>query len=57
VNGVRHLQELKLFEVSVCCFPMNESAMVTSVKSDDIFREQVELFYQTLKAAEKALAR
>jgi uncharacterized protein len=34
-NGVRHLHELKLFEVSLVTFPMNESALVTAVKSDD----------------------
>ena len=34
MNGaVRELQELKLWEVSVCLFPMNESAQVTSIKS------------------------
>jgi uncharacterized protein len=34
-DGVRHLHELKLFEVSLVVFPMNESALVTAVKSDD----------------------
>jgi uncharacterized protein len=34
-NGVRHLHELKLFEVSLVVFPMNESALVTAMKSDD----------------------
>jgi Escherichia/Staphylococcus phage prohead protease len=34
-NGVRHLKELRLWEVSVVTFPMNEAAMVTSVKSID----------------------
>jgi uncharacterized protein len=34
-NGIRHLHELKLYEVSVVTFPMNESALVTAVKSDD----------------------
>jgi uncharacterized protein len=34
-NGIRHLHELKLYEVSVVTFPMNEMAMVSSVKSDD----------------------
>jgi HK97 family phage prohead protease len=33
VDDVRELQELKLWEVSVCTFPMNESAMVTGIKS------------------------
>ena len=37
VDDVRELQELKLWEVSVCTFPMNEAAMVTGIKamSDD----------------------
>jgi Escherichia/Staphylococcus phage prohead protease len=34
-NGVRHLKELRLWEVSIVTFPMNEAAMVTSVKSID----------------------
>jgi HK97 family phage prohead protease len=33
VDDVRELQELKLWEVSVCTFPMNESAMVTGIKA------------------------
>jgi HK97 family phage prohead protease len=37
VGDVRELQELKLWELSVVTFPMNESAMVTGIKamSDD----------------------
>jgi hypothetical protein len=31
-NGVRQLKELRLWEGSIVTFPMNESAMVTSVK-------------------------
>lgn len=34
-DGARHLQELKLFEVSVVTFPMNEDAQVASVKAFD----------------------
>jgi uncharacterized protein len=34
-DGVRHLKELRLWEVSIVTFPMNEAAMVTSVKSID----------------------
>jgi uncharacterized protein len=33
--GVRHLEELRLWEVSVVTFPMNESATVSNVKSLD----------------------
>jgi uncharacterized protein len=32
-NGVRYLQQIKLFEISLTPFPMNEMATVTSVKS------------------------
>src|ERR1700729_13001 len=32
-NGVRHLKELRLWEVSVVTFPMNKAAIITSVKS------------------------
>ena len=31
-NGVRQLKEIKLYEGSVVTFPMNESALITSVK-------------------------
>jgi uncharacterized protein len=54
-NGVRHLQELKLYEVSVVCFPMNEMAMVTSVKSEhDADAEQIRSFRQTLRECIKS---
>ena len=52
-NGVRHLQELKLYEVSIVTFPMNELATVSSVKSEDVIADQVRLFRETLRAAEK----
>ena len=55
VGGVRHLKELKLYEVSVCTFPMNELATVTAVKSEDVFADQVRMFRETLRAAEKSL--
>jgi HK97 family phage prohead protease len=32
-NGVRQLKEIRLWEGSIVTFPMNESAMVTSIKS------------------------
>jgi HK97 family phage prohead protease len=32
VNGVRHLKEIKLYEGSIVTFPMNEMALITSVK-------------------------
>jgi len=49
-NGIRHLHEVKLFEVSLVVFPMNEMAMVSSVKSDD----PVINFRQTLAACTRA---
>jgi len=39
-NGVRYLKELRLWEGSLVTFPMNEQAMVTSVKS---FRDAEDL--------------
>jgi hypothetical protein len=33
VNSVRHLKEVKLYEGSIVTFPMNEQALITSVKS------------------------
>ena len=35
-NGVRHLKELKLWEVSIVTFPMLPAAQVTSVKAFDL---------------------
>lgn len=32
-NGVRHLKEIRLYEGSVVTFPMNEMALITSVKA------------------------
>jgi uncharacterized protein len=34
-DGIRHLKELKLYEVSLTGFPMNEAAVVTAVKTVD----------------------
>jgi HK97 family phage prohead protease len=32
-NGIRHLRELKLHEVSITAMPMNELALVTAIKA------------------------
>jgi Escherichia/Staphylococcus phage prohead protease len=56
-NGVRHLQELKLYEVSVVTFPMNELATVTSVKTEDIEAGQIQAFRETLAFCTKSFAR
>lgn len=34
--GVRHLKEIKLYEGSIVTFPMNERALITSVKAEDV---------------------
>jgi HK97 family phage prohead protease len=38
VDGVRHLSELRLWEVSLVTFAANPQALVTGVKSDDQIR-------------------
>lgn len=44
-GGVRHLKEIKLYEGSIVTFPMNEMALITSVKrigeSKDDFNEEL----------------
>jgi uncharacterized protein len=52
-NGIRHLHELKLYEVSVVTFPMNELAMVSNVKSDD----PIAHFRATLEACRNRFVR
>ena len=54
-DGVRHLQELKLYEISVTPFPMNELATVTAVKSDD--GDAVARFRKTLEFCTKEISR
>lgn len=46
-DGIRHLEEMKLYEGSIVTFPMNEQALITSVKArrerkDDFNEELVE---------------
>lgn len=43
-NGVRSLRELKLYEGSVCLFPMNESAQISGVKN----QKQTESIHRAL---------
>ena len=58
-NGIRVLKEIKLYEVSVVTFPMNEQAMVTAVKA--AFSEELErrktaaAVWQAVYAMESAL--
>ena len=52
-EGARRLSELKLWEISLVTFPMNEMAMVTGVKSIDYGRRSAS-FAICLLTAEKA---
>jgi hypothetical protein len=49
--GIRHLEELKLWEVSVVTFPMNQSATVSSIKSLDEARR---ILTETAKSSDQA---
>lgn len=62
--GVRHLKEIKLYEGSIVTFPMNEMALITSVKAmqtkDDFNEELAEIQlsdagYQMIYALSNAL--
>jgi HK97 family phage prohead protease len=46
-NGIRHLRELKLFEISLVTVPMNEMAVVSSIKASSP-EAQAELFRQLI---------
>lgn len=50
-SGVRYLQELKLYEVSLVTFPMNEMATVTSVKQGNNLDAQLVAVAEELRAA------
>lgn len=64
-NGIRHLKEIRLYEGSVVTFPMNDLAMVTSIKAEsgvkgDFNEELREIqtlaaFWQMQRALENAL--
>jgi HK97 family phage prohead protease len=62
-NGIRYLKELRLWEGSIVTFPMNEAAMITSVKQvdadDDDEEELVALqaIMTSLQRLESALKR
>lgn len=55
-NGVRHLQELKLYEVSVVTFPMNEMATIMNVKSTDP-ADQIAAVPQDVRSLQKTFLR
>jgi HK97 family phage prohead protease len=48
-NGVRHLKELKLFEGSLCLFPMLETARVTDVKAQDEKADDFNAIYARIR--------
>jgi HK97 family phage prohead protease len=49
VDNVRRLSELKLFEISLVTFPMNESALVSGVKSEEDFAREMRAFCDLLE--------
>jgi HK97 family phage prohead protease len=49
-DGINHLQELKLYEVSIVTFPMNELATVSSVKAQTDPDAELQSFLETVKA-------
>jgi HK97 family phage prohead protease len=55
VDNVRELKELKLWEISIVTFPMNEAAMVTGVKamSDDDRSRHLKAINEHRKAIDK----
>jgi HK97 family phage prohead protease len=54
-GGARALLELKLFEVSLVTFQMNEAAFVTSVKSTTTTRDEITRAAAELKAWRESL--
>jgi HK97 family phage prohead protease len=54
-NGTRHLQELKLWEVSIVTFPMNEMASVTGIKAAEEAQLTLAEFIEDEKLKFKAL--
>lgn len=54
-NGTRHLQELKLWEVSIVTFPMNEMASVTGIKAAEEAQLSLAEFIEDEKLKFKAL--
>jgi HK97 family phage prohead protease len=54
-GDVRQLKELKLWEVSVVTFPMNESATIASVKSLALSDDEVQHHLQALRRHQKGM--
>lgn len=55
-NNIRHLQEVKLWEISVVTFPMLPGAQVTGVKSIDEIKEFLEQFWANEAGIKAAVA-
>lgn len=55
-NGIRHLLEIKLWEISVVTFPMLPAAQVTNVKSAEEIQEFLELFWANAPGIKAALS-
>jgi HK97 family phage prohead protease len=54
-GDIRHLKELRLWEVSVVTFPMNESATISSVKAKDLSAEELQRHLKGIKACAKGI--
>ena len=54
-GSVRHLKELRLFEVSLCAIPMNPLATVASVKTLPDHREELAAINQLRQTIRKAM--
>lgn len=55
-NGIRHLLEVKLWEISVVTFPMLPAAQVTSVKSAEEIHEFLEMLWANEPGIKAAIA-
>jgi hypothetical protein len=54
-GDVRQLKELKLWEISVVTFPMNESATIQSVKSLALSDDEVQHHLRGIRRHQKAI--
>ena len=56
VDGVRRISEMKLWEVSLVTFPMNQAALITSVKRMDDVSDDIRRFREVLAECRKAMS-
>lgn len=54
-GDVRQLKELRLWEISVVTFPMNESATISSVKSLSLSDDEVQMRLRAIRRHQKAI--